>query len=173
VELIHVLRSLYALAQLNKGAWHAKLRNLGEKSMDNGVYCELFRMIIYDRDLTSQEASLMIAETIQEIDPDVSIPDPDECDFLYIQYTMNQILEEGADVLKIAHELIVNEYNIQISDSVDYEFHGLGELMNEYYSWWAGYSEWMVGNEREAQRLQSISDIKSAARKWLSKNSAY
>ena len=173
MELIHVLRSLYALAQLNKDAWQAKLRNLGEKSMDDGVYCELFQMILYDRDLTSQETSLMIAERIKEIDPDVSIPDPDECDFLYIQYTMNQILEEGADVLKIAHELIVNEYNIQIFDSVDYEFHGLRELMNEYYSWWADDSEWMVGYDREAHRLQSISDIKSAARKWLSKNSTY
>lgn len=169
-HLISTLRRLYALSTIHKGPWHARLRTVADQAMSDGIYCELFRVILYDRNLKAEEAQTMLASTIEELDPSAALPDHEECNQIYIETRMRELLTNPEEAIEIAHDLIEREYNQQLFASHDFSFMGLKEFMETYYQWWADYSEWMVGLELETQRKATISELQEAASAWLTKH---
>jgi len=172
-KVLPKLKVLYAMSALRIDPWLSQLRELADESMNNGVYCELFRMALYDQIIEPEDAHFMLASTIAELDPTNALPNFKECHLLYVQSRMEEILiskdlsEDGP--LAIAFDLLFGEYAFfRLPESGDdFSFLKFDDFVSTYYQWESYENTNFANDELDSIRCEANTSVQSAAREWL------
>lgn len=168
-QLVLLLRNLYAHSICHDAPWRARLQSIAEQAMNDGNYCELFRIVLYEPTISPAEAQAMLVSTIEALDPSTALPNREMCDQIYIGVRLQELLANDTKAIEIAHDLLIRVYNNDHYKNPN--FMDLSEILSVYYQWWSDDSEWMIGDQLESTRVETVSELQDAARKWLIKHS--
>lgn len=169
-ELIFELQKIYGLCRTDETTWRSRLELIANQSLNNGLYYELFRSMIFDGDFNSSNALILLASTIKEINPSVAIPGIEKCNLFFIESRLQELLEHDDKVIAVANEIVGQRFWEELTQGSEHSYLHLYEFMNIYYSWWIDFSERMIGAELELQRQSTIAELKKAAQYWLNEH---
>jgi hypothetical protein len=167
-QLVLLLRNLYAHSICDNAPWGARLQSIAEQAMNDGIYCELFRIVLCEPTNTAEDTQAMLVSTIKELDPSTAIPNREMCDQIYIGARLQELLANDTKTIEIAHDLLIRVYHND--HYINPNFMDLSVILSVYYQWWAGDSEWMIGDQLESSRIRTISELQTAASEWLAKH---
>lgn len=156
------LRKFYSLAVLGVTNWNNELKAFAESELDKGYYLEFFRRFLFDENHRTDDVIKHLATEITQGHVN-QLPSNSQMNRVFIATWMNEIVSHSNRSIALATEL-----KWHFDDYFEKDEFNLTPIMSVFYQWWADYSEWMVGEELEIQRLKSISELQAAASEWLS-----
>jgi len=167
-KLIDILQYLYRLCHVRDESIRDVISMNANKALDAEFWSEAFRYILYDTNTSRDDLKTILSSHLTELGHKFNKSDSHPEAYFEISYFLQQFQNDEFDVLKAAQYVLLNlEYEDLVNDQ---EFPHLYDFTAVYYQWWAGDSEWMLGEQLEEARQNAISNLKTEARCWLDKH---
>ncbi len=152
----------YSIAHTGWGGWLDEFREFADGQLSKGVFLELFRVALYDpQDAFTKEH---IAKTLQS-DFQVGLPTPSQINGFLIEHLMRTAATHPERSIELGQRL-----RTHFDDFFRDDRYRINEYMTTFYQWWAGDSEWRIGEEYERTKQQAMTDLQRAAATWLNNN---
>ncbi len=164
VQLVDLLKHMHAMCSVRGDDLQKLIPTLAHQALDAGYWSEAFRVFLYNKDASIEDMRVSLESHIESLGGIIDV-DKETSDLIEATYYLQKLLQPGENILSVAHYLLV--------ELDDWELQGgpphlhISDLAMEYYIWRFDFAEWMDGEEYEAKKAETETNVKRLAQRWL------